>query len=334
MTAMKMINKLYVELTSRCNLNCSMCFRNNWFDEEYSIMGQDTSKKVKQLFVSGVADEVFFGGMGEPLLCNEIYEMVAEAKRNCMKAELITNATLLDAKASTKLVESGIDTVWISMDGFSKEEYEKIRKGSLFDKIISNIENFNRIRKSTKLGITFVMMKENLSELDRINEFADKYDVDFINLSHVIPGSEMPENDSIYDLPYRVGRMHRFDKNEECEKHREYCPFVEDNVCFVRHDGEVFPCMQLLHNSYTYLYTERRKNYAYSFGNINDKDFSEIYKEQEYENFRTRVRNFEFPCCTLCLGCEDRKENLNDCMFNKAPTCGACLWAQGLIRCP
>lgn len=331
---MKIINKLYVELTSLCNLNCSMCFRNNWFDEKYQLMGQKTAENVKQLLNKGVADEVFFGGMGEPLLYSGIYDMVFAAARNGMKAELITNATLLDAKTSERLVNSGIDTVWISMDGFSKEEYEKVRRGSLFGEIISNIEEFNRIRQSTKLGITFVMMKENLSELDKINEFADKYNVDLVNLSHMIPCNELTEDNSIYSLPYRIGKMRRFDKNETYAKKLDYCPFVENDVCFIRYDGEIFPCMQLLHNSYTYLYTERRKSYAYSFGNINNDDFRQIYESSEYTEFRKRVKNFEFPCCTICLGCEDRKENIKDCMYNKAPTCGACLWAQGLVRCP
>lgn len=297
-------------------------------------MGHKTAEKVKQILVSGVADEVFFGGMGEPLLYNGVCDMISLASRNGMRSELITNAVMLDAETSERLVKSGINTVWISMDGFSKEEYEKVRRGSLFERIISNIEDFNRTRQNTKLGITFVMMKENLPELDKINEFADRYNVDLINLSHVIPCNELPENDSIYALPYRTGKMHRFDKNETYKKRLDYCPFVEDNVCFIRHDGEVFPCMQLLHNSFTYLYTERRKSYAHSFGNINHDDIRQIYGGEEYVEFRERVKKFEFPCCTICLGCEDRKENLKDCMYNKAPTCGACLWAQGLVRCP
>ena len=334
MTVMKIINKLYVELTSLCNLNCTMCFRNNWFDEKYSLMEKNTAEKLKELLVSGIADEVFFGGMGEPLLFDGIYDLVYESKKSGMKSELITNATLLDTEASEKLTESGIDTVWISMDGFSKDEYETVRKGSIFDKIIFNIEEFNRIRHNTKLGITFVMMKENISELNKINEFADKHNVDLINLSHVIPCSEMPECDSIYSLPYRTGKMHRFNKNEICEKKLDYCPFIGDKTCFIRYDGGVYPCMQLLHNSYTYLYTEKRKSYMYSFGNINDNLFSEIYNSKEFTDFRAKVENFMFPCCTICMGCEDRKENLKDCMYNTAPTCGACLWAQGLIRCP
>ena len=92
--------------------------------------------------------------------------------------------------------------------------------------------------------------------------------------------------------------------------------------------------MQLLHSSYSYLYEEKRKIYSHSFGNINEQSLSEIYNSDEYVRFRENVKNFDFPCCTECLGCDDRKENLTDCMYNERPTCGACLWAQGYIRCP
>ena len=28
-----MLRKLYIEPTTKCNLNCKMCFRHAWFDE-------------------------------------------------------------------------------------------------------------------------------------------------------------------------------------------------------------------------------------------------------------------------------------------------------------
>ena len=28
-----MLRKLYIEPTTKCNLNCKMCFRHTWFDE-------------------------------------------------------------------------------------------------------------------------------------------------------------------------------------------------------------------------------------------------------------------------------------------------------------
>lgn len=328
------MNKLYIEPTSLCNLNCTMCFRNNWFNEKCETMNSQTINNVLEILKADICKNIFFGGMGEPLICKDIYNMIFAAKNSGKKTELITNATLLDMNASTMLIENGLDTLWVSMDGFSKESYENIRTGSIFEKITKNLEGFSKIKGQTKLGITFVMTKENISELDNINDFCDKYNVDFINLSHVVPSIAMPAENSIYDLSYRIGKMRRFDKNEVFQKERDVCPFVKEDMCFIRFDGEVMPCMQLLHNSYTYLYDEKRKLNSYSFGNINKNSLTEIWFGEKYSNFRKNVLEFDFPCCTVCLGCSYRLENLTDCMYNEEPTCGACLWAQGLIRCP
>ncbi len=193
---------------------------------------------------------------------------------------------------------------------------------------------FAEKRGEVKLGVTFVMMKENLHELEHINAFADRFDADMINLSHVVPDEPVKEADTVYDLPYKVGRMYRFDPSVTAEKEWDLCPFIRDEACFIRADGEVTACMQLLHNSHTYLYGERRRVFAHSYGNINREGLASIWESDAFVAFRQRVRNFEFPCCTICMGCEDRKENIADCMYNDSPTCGACLWAQGLIRCP
>ena len=182
-------------------------------------------------------------------------------------------------------------------------------------------------------GITFVVMKDNEKELDRINAFADSVRADMIHLSHVLPGEAVREADTLYDRTYAVGRMRRFHK-EAVPRELDHCPFIEEGATFVRFDGGVYPCMQLLHNSYTYLFTERRKVFSFAFGDLRKNSLKEIWESAAYADFRKRVRDFEFPCCTVCLGCEDRLENRKDCMYNESPTCGACLWAQGLIRCP
>ncbi len=328
-----MLKKLYVELSSACNFSCEMCFRNNWFDEKIGLMSEQTVNVLKENIKTGSFETVFFGGMGEPLMHPQLTELVAYAHDLGKRCEIITNASLLTREMSEKLIKSGLDCLWISMDGFSKESYEKIRHGSIFELIMNNISDFNLVRDNTKLGITFVIMKENEYELKNINSFADSVKADIINLSHVVPGTPVEQENTIYHKCYNIGKMERFIENGET-KQLNFCPFIEDSVCFVRFDGGVFPCMQLLHNSYTYLYTERRKIFSKSFGNISEKRLDDIWNDKDYVLFRKKVTDFEFPCCTICLGCEDRLENKKDCMYNVSPTCGACLWAQGIIRCP
>ena len=328
------INKLYIELSSLCNLRCKMCFRNNWFSETPLLMTDKTVDSVIAAVKDSGVNSIFFGGMGEPLLHPRIFEVMAVAHALHKKTELITNGVLLTEPVIKRLLASGLDTLWISMDGFTKESYESVRLGSMYRKITENIAAFNRMRQNEKLGITFVMMKENLGELASVNSFLEANRVDIFNLSHVVPASPLNPSDAIYELPYPVGKMSRLSTEHPFQKELDSCPFIKENTCFIRADGAVSPCMQLLHSSYTYFYEEKRKVYSHAFGNINDTPLAEIYDSEGYRSFRQRVESFEFPCCTVCLGCEDRKENQADCMYNEAPTCGACLWAQGYIRCP
>ena len=53
-----------------------------------------------------------------------------------------------------------------------------------------------------------------------------------------------------------------------------------------------------------------------------------------YEAFRSKVREFHFSPCTICGHCSHVEGNEEDCYGNAFPTCGGCLWAEGLIQCP
>ena len=60
---------------------------------------------------------VFFGGFGEPLTHPDIFRMIREVKRLGTVVELITNGTLLDEGLVLALLESELDTLWVSVDG-------------------------------------------------------------------------------------------------------------------------------------------------------------------------------------------------------------------------
>jgi len=59
-----------------------------------------------------------------------------------------------------------------------------------------------------------------------------------------------------------------------------------------------------------------------------------VWRDPTLIAFRERVRAFEFSPCTLCDGCLLSETNDEDCYGNPFPTCGGCLWAQGVVQCP
>jgi hypothetical protein len=54
----------------------------------------------------------------------------------------------------------------------------------------------------------------------------------------------------------------------------------------------------------------------------------------EHLSFRDRVQDFDFAECTICGSCDLAEKNEEDCIGNTFPTCGGCLWAQGVVQCP
>ena len=69
-------------------------------------------------------------------------------------------------------------------------------------------------------------------------------------------------------------------------------------------------------------------------GNAADRGLSALWNAPEHVAFRERVQTFDFSPCAVCGGCDLSQSNEEDCYGNTFPTCGSCLWAQGVIRCP
>ena len=56
-----MLKKLYIEPTTKCNLNCKMCFRHTWFDEPIRDLSLEDYRQVLATMPKSV-ETVFFGG--------------------------------------------------------------------------------------------------------------------------------------------------------------------------------------------------------------------------------------------------------------------------------
>lgn len=336
--------KIYIEPTDMCNLNCSICFRHSWINEKMGMMDMPVFLKLcKELSSLTSVKEVFFGGMGEPLFHPGIVEMV-EAVPPHLKKSLITNGNLLDEKMAEELAAAGISEVWISVDGFNALKSEEIQTGTSFHTVLDNIRAFNRVRadSNVKLCISFVISESNVGELQQIDSFADEYGIDKINISHQIPGEPVtgsnPEIPGSYgagfsELKVPLGKMRRLSEGKYGPV-EDVCPFIDNNASFIKWNGEVVPCMQLLHSCRTYLYDEERTVKSFSYGNIHEQKFEDCWNNTDYSHFRKRVREFYFPFCRHCTGCEDRKGNLTDCFLTESPACGACLRASGRVFCP
>ncbi len=197
-----MLRKLYIEPTTKCNLNCKMCFRHTWFDEPMCDLSLEDCLHVLETMPSSV-ETIFFGGMGEPLFHRDILAMVRLAAETGAEVELLTNGTLLSEDMINGLMDAGLTRLWISIDDLETDSsiHAGAQRGELdhsghdhSGRVLSNIRTLNKIRQkrlsSISLGITFVAMKSNAHQLAKLPFFIAQHLVDEVNVSNISPTDE------------------------------------------------------------------------------------------------------------------------------------------------
>lgn len=368
------LKRVYVEVTNKCNLNCSICMRNVW-DVEYGHMSNEALERI----LSGVVDcpqkpELFFGGYGEPLSHPKVLEMIAQAKEWGHRVSLITNGILLTEEVSRKLIDLNLDMLWVSLDGASPECYADVRLGDSLPVVLENLTCLRSLKYQKfgisswsghpKLGFAFVAMRRNIRDLgavihlgtrlgavefsitnvlahndDLLKENLYMRSLDLVAGQEIRPTVHMPLIDIQPQTLTALGEVLK-DLNQLeftgslLNRNVDQCPFVERGSVSVRWDGKVSPCLPLLYTHKHYLGDRERTSKECFVGNIHETDLLQIWNSQVYKDLRKRLQDFDFSPCTFCNSCEMAIENVEDCFGNVHPTCGGCLWAQGLIRCP
>lgn len=291
-------------------------------------------------------ETVHFGGFGEPLTHPRFLELATKVKNHGLKAEVITNGQLLDQEKAEKLIEIDFNKVVFSIDAPKKETLESIRKNADIDKILRNIKVLSELRTAKSnldIWLEFVAMKSNIDQLADLIELASQLNLDGILITNLIPYTEDMVGEELYDaneerIKAKLGgylSLHTSYPEMELKTERK-CNFIENRSTSINWQGEVVPCYPLLHNYQVYIYGRCRENKSYNYGNVNEKHLKDIWQQDDYVRFRSRVKQGDFPSCTDCRyvdGCSMVEDNSLDCWGNQ-PTCADCLWYRQLIVCP
>ena len=365
------LTKVYIEPTDQCNIACRTCIRNGW-DESLGRMTEETFERI----LDGVKKispipTIFFGGLGEPLFHKQTVAWIARAKAIGAQVELITNGTMLTEKRSRQLIESGLDVIWVSIDGATPESYADVRLGAQLPKVLTNLSRFRKMRPGghyprPEIGIAFVAMSRNIDDLPEVLRLGRSLGVKYFSVSNVLPYTANMQPEMLYtrtlrDVTYMSSPTHaklslpRMDINEKTRDAflqalqsgynvnfagnslggaTDVCNFIESGTMSIGWDGGVSPCWPLMHTHTSYLHGKPHVSRRHVVGNVNEQSLPDIWLDDEYLAYRQKVQSFGFAPCTFCGGCEMSETNEEDCFGNEFPACGGCLWAQGVIQCP
>lgn len=176
------------ELTYRCNFKCLHCYISGSHEEKKEL----STKQIFSILDELNEMEVFIIGFtgGEPLIREDIFEILDYASKSGFKYVLLTNGYLIDEKVAKKIKKVNVDKVDITFNAMDPEIFDGITqvKGS-FKRVKKAIEILKE--KGIQVEIKSTCMRINKDEIIKASKFARSLDI-----LYRIDGEILPCRDS------------------------------------------------------------------------------------------------------------------------------------------
>ncbi len=270
---------LQIEPATACNLDCKICMRRN-LERPITFLSFDNFKRI---FDSGNFGYVGLHGWGEPLLNQQLFEMVRYAELEGVSTNLTTNGTLVRENIDN-IFNSGLREIAFGV--YDRELFMQCLP-QVNDLIMEKKRRHSKIPK-TYLDIT--IYKENLFQITDLLRLASGLAVDAIilhrlfNVYKVDPSIEYISGKEEEELFAEVRRLTRRLKLETYlpPKHSFPCRIVKRSI-FVTAEGKITPCCFLP---------------EFYVGNTFEQGVEESMHSKAYTEF---VRNMkQHPICSKC----------------------------------
>jgi len=299
--------KVSWEVTYSCNSRCMSCQRWKKPENKNYLSFAEGKRLLVQLADINVPNISFTGG--EPLLRSDIYDLIAYAKSLKMTTSLSSNSLIINEKNVERICRSGLDILYLSLDGRSPEIHDLLRgvQGS-FEKTINAILmiHASKERSKPRVFVNITVNRKNVADLIEIVKICDEFDVAGITIQPVhdfgdiqlaidedlrLNATDIPVmNDQIEGLTKDYGgflpvireyldNFETYVKNpDELYKYRCVAAYLTVEI---NPYGEVFPCPVEFE----------------SMGNLRKNSFKEIWYSKHSNNLRKKIKHGEHPIC-------------------------------------
>jgi MoaA/NifB/PqqE/SkfB family radical SAM enzyme len=180
-----------IEPVGQCNLRCRMCpvqFRPDGQSGPPAFMGFDTFRSLLDQF-DGVT-ELHLQGLGEPLMHPRFFDMVAHASARGIKVSTNTNMTVMTDEHARRCIDSGLDTLHVSIDAANAADYETVRVGARLPLVLRNLRRVTEHRARSGNGrphivLVAVLMRSTLGGLPDLVRLAAELGVDSMSVQQL-----------------------------------------------------------------------------------------------------------------------------------------------------
>lgn len=294
-------------VTYRCNLRCAFCYAGchvtaNPIGHNAELPTEALCGIIKKIYEEAQVPSISFTG-GEPVLRNDLPELIAYAKSLGMRVNLISNGTLITLEKAEQLAKAGLDSAQISIEGTDSSTHDAITGMSgAFHKALNAIGFLKGCGIHTHTNTT--LNGRNIGQIKQFPAFVkDTLNHNKFSMNMIIPSGSGAVDKSLW-LRYSEMGPHLDVLRAESEKagveFMWYSPLPVcmyntithglgnkgcaacDGLLSVAPDGSILPC----------------SSYSKVTGNLHKQAFSEAWHTEEAVYFRNK--NFAHPYCRAC----------------------------------
>ena len=173
-------------VTKFCNLSCFYCYAEDILNkkevQEFSF--EELKDIIDQVYESGCRWINIIGG--EPLLRDDIEELIDHMKSKGMLVEMTTNGYFIKKRISAL---KKVDHLAISLDG-NKESNDRARGENSFEKIVAGIEC--AVENGIKVRLHATLSKRTMAgeSLEFLSNFCKQLNIQFNYSENGLPGIE------------------------------------------------------------------------------------------------------------------------------------------------
>ena len=176
-------SKIQIEtVAGYCNYTCIMCPIEE--SERKEVMDNEMFSNILRRLQPYQAEQQFLAlcGLGETLVDKNVHEKIRISKEMSFRGvSVYTNGELLTREKTERLLDAGLDSLIVSIDGQTAPTQASIRVGANLDKVVSNTLRFldmrNKGRYTARVIIRFTRQDLNQhEETDFVNFWKSKID--------------------------------------------------------------------------------------------------------------------------------------------------------------
>jgi MoaA/NifB/PqqE/SkfB family radical SAM enzyme len=272
-----------IEINRNCNINCVMCNTSLSQRPQFN-MDMELFEHAVQYTKGQWGGHTALHTIGEPLMNNKLPQYFELLRKHGVKIHLSTNALILHKHLD--MIIDYADIVYefrFSIDGSSKETYEKIRLGGSWDRLITNMEMFREKTEKTKpfsrVKIGSIVSQDVQHEMGHHLKFWSRYvPMDMIDLNLVSGLSP----DNRYFLTRSILKKHI--------QPWPPCYMLFSSVLHILNDGRATPCCRDYQGDLTY-------------GNIRDSTPQELINCENVLELRRQHLENRIPKNSPCASC-------------------------------